>query len=219
MLPLTQVMLSFEALGDNCELGLVQRQAGVEPLGLLRFAGFHIPIERRLARLVDALDARFEGLGNLDTVRVELAGEAGRREFLVFESAWNLMYHTFHHEGQIKPETLRRQEAQKLQFLRRKFLTDIGHGEKILVWKSNFRIDEQDVERLAARLRALGPNLLLWVEEADAAHPAGSVEARGDALLKGYIDRFAPYDNATAISYEPWFRMCEEAYRLTGSMA
>ncbi len=219
MLPRSQIMLSFEALGDNCEFGLVQRQAGIEPLGLLRFAGFHIPIEQRLARLVDALDARFEGLGSLGTVRVEPAGEAGRREFLVYENAWGLMYHTFQMEGQIKPETLRSQEGQKLQFLCRKFLTDIEHGEKILVWKSNLPLDEQQVERLVARLRALGPNLLLWVEQADAAHPAGSVEARGDALLKGYVDRFAPYDDATAISYEPWFRMCEEAYRLTRAMA
>ena len=36
MPPLDQLMLRFEALGDNCELGLVQRRAGAEPLGLLR---------------------------------------------------------------------------------------------------------------------------------------------------------------------------------------
>jgi hypothetical protein len=219
MVPLPEVMLSFEALGDNCEFGLVQRQAGVEPLGLLRFAGFHIPVERRLARLLEALDARFDGLGTLSTVRVEAAGAEGRREFLVFESAWNLMYHTFQLEGQVDPETLRDQEAKKLQFLRRKLLTDLGGAEKIWVWKSNLRIGEQDVQRLASRLRAFGPNLLFWVDEADEAHPAGSVEVRGEGLIKGYVDRFAPYSNATAISYQPWFRVCDEAYRLTRAMA
>ena len=33
------LVLQFESIGDNCELGLVQRRAGSEPLGLLRFAG------------------------------------------------------------------------------------------------------------------------------------------------------------------------------------
>jgi len=32
------LVLQFESIGDNCELGLVQRRAGSEPLGLLRFA-------------------------------------------------------------------------------------------------------------------------------------------------------------------------------------
>ncbi len=219
MVPLTEVMRSFEALGDNCEFGLVQRQAGVEPLGLLRFAGFHIPIEQRLARLIAALDARFEGLGTLPTVRVEAAGAEGRREFLVFESAWSLMYHTFQMEGQVDPDALRVQEAHKLHSLPRTLMTYLANAYKTWVWKSNLRLDEPEVERLAARLRAFGPNLLLWVEEADEAHPAGSVETRGKGLIKGYVDRFAPYDNATAISHEPWFRMCDEAYRLTRAMA
>jgi hypothetical protein len=33
------LVLQFESLGDSCELGLVQRMVGVEPLGMFRFAG------------------------------------------------------------------------------------------------------------------------------------------------------------------------------------
>src|SRR5690348_3255112 len=61
-LPLNRLMLAFESLGDNCEFGLVQRQAGAEPLGLLRFTGIFLPIEVRLQKLVAALEHRFEGL-------------------------------------------------------------------------------------------------------------------------------------------------------------
>ncbi len=181
--------------------------------------GFIFPSSGELGRLIEAFDARFEGLGNLSTVRVEAAGAEGRREFLLYEDAWNLMYHTFQSEGQVDPEVLRAQEAQKLQFLRRKFLTDLGNGEKILVWKSNVSTREDEVLKLVGRLRAFGPNLLLWVEQADEAHPTGSVEPRGEGLIKGYVERFAPYDNATDIDYKPWFRVCEEAYRLTRAMA
>ena len=33
------LVLDFESVGDNCELGIFQRRVGAEPLGLLRFAG------------------------------------------------------------------------------------------------------------------------------------------------------------------------------------
>lgn len=218
MLPLDKLMLRFEALGDNCELGLVQRRAGAEPLGLLRFAGFHIPIEIRLARLLQALDRRFEGLGRPDTVRVEAAGVAGRREYLIRESAYDLMYHSFQAEGSIDPGKLRDMEAKKLEFLRRKFLGDLAGGEKILVWKSNIPQAEAEIDHLAAALRGFGPNILLWVVEADAEHPAGSVEIKGEGRLKGRVDRLAPYANATDISYESWFAMCAEADRRAHEM-
>jgi hypothetical protein len=219
MLPLDKLMLRFEALGDNCELGLVQRRAGAEPLGLLRFAGFFIPLEIRLARLLKALECRFEGLGRPDTVRVEAAGADGRREYLIKESAFDLMYHSFQAEGSIDPGKLRDMEAKKLEFLRRKFLSDLADADKLLVWKSNAPPPEVDIDRLVEALRRFGPNVLLWVAEADAEHPAGTVETKGTGLLKGYVDRFAPYANATDISYESWFAMCAEADRRAREIA
>lgn len=214
MLPLDRLMLHFEALGDNCELGLVQRRAGAEPLGLLRFAGFHIPIENRLTRLLQALDTGFAGLGRPDTVRVEAAGAEGRREYLIKESAFDLMYHSFQAEGQVDPEKLRGMEAKKLEFLRRKFLADLAGGEKLMVCKSNIPQAETDMDGLADTLGRFGPNTLLWVAQAEGGHPAGAAEMKRPGLLKGYVDRFAPYAEATDISYESWFAMCTEAYRL-----
>ena len=207
-------MLAFEALGDNCEFGLVQRQAGAEPLGLLRFAGFFVPVEDRLQRLLRALDCGFEGLGRVETVRVEAAGAEGRREYLVHDSAFELLYHTFQAEGRIDPETLRALEAKKLGFLRRKFFNDLATGEKILVWKSNLSQAEDEIDQLAERLRRFGPNTLLWVAAADADHAAGTAEIGRAGLLKGYVERFAPYDDATDIAYDSWFAMCEKARRL-----
>jgi hypothetical protein len=33
-------------------------------------------------------------------------------------------------------------------------------------------------------------------------------------LLKGRIDRFAPYENAHDLSFEPWLRLCLQARRI-----
>jgi len=68
-------MLAFQSLGDNCEFGLVQRRGGAEPLELLRFAGIFLPIEIRLEKLAAALERKFDGLGEAETMTVYLAGE------------------------------------------------------------------------------------------------------------------------------------------------
>ncbi len=219
MLPPGKLLLRFEALGDNCEFGLVQRKAGAEPLGLLRFAGFHVPIEHRVGRMIEALGRRFEGLGAPEAVRVRAVGGEGKREFLVFEDTWGLMYHSFQMEGEVEPETLRLQEARKLEFLRRKLIADLEGAEKTLVWKSNIRVPASDIAALVDALGAFGPNRLLWVEPADAEHPAGTVAPDGPFLTRGYIDRLAPYDNATDISYQAWFDLCAEARRLSEARA
>ena len=207
--PIDELMLAFESLGDNCEFGLVQRHAGVEPLGLLRFAGIS------LEKLIVALQARFEGLGTPDTVMVYLAGEAGhRREFMVHETWLDVRYHTFIHEGDIGEGELREREVRRLGFLRRKMLADLAAGEKIWVWRELDLTKPDRLQPLMDLLRSLGPNRLLWVVAADDSHPPGTIERLDSDLIKGYVERLAPYENAADISPQSWFEVCESAYVL-----
>ena len=109
---------------------------------------------------------------------------------------------------------LRQREATRLTFLRRKLLEDLKNGEKVWVWKSNIKLTLDQIERLVAVLRRHGQNILLWVVEADDAHRPGSVERISDNLLKGYVERFAPYHNAPDISPQSWLEVCQAAYDL-----
>ncbi len=213
-LPLEKLLMHFECLGDNCEFGLVQRQAGAEPLGLLRFASPCVPIEVRLQTVADALERRFSGLGSLETVHLRLEGDPQRREYLVHESAYQLLHHTFMHEGEVDPEDFRRKEARRLIFLRDKLMADLAAGEKLWVWKSNIPLSFGDVRRLLDVLRRFGSNTLLWVDVADPQHPPGTVERIEIDLLKGCVDRFAPYDDASNISFESWYAVSRAAYAL-----
>jgi hypothetical protein len=201
-------MLAFENLGDNCEFGLVQRNAGVEPLGLLRFAG------TSLEMLVAALQTKFSGLGTIDTVTVYSEGETGRHEFMVHETSLDTRYHTFIHEGDMDAEELRRREAKRLGFLREKLLADLAVGEKIWVWRELRRTDPARLQPLLNALRDLGPNILLWVVAADDDHPAGSAELLERDFIKGYVERLAPYRHATDIRPDSWFDVCDNAYSL-----
>ena len=206
--PLDELMLAFESLGDNCEFGLLQRRAGVEPLGLLRFAGVS------LGKLVTALQARFDGLGTTKTVTVYPAGEPGRRELMVHETFLDTRYHTFIREGELDADELCKREARRLAFLRRKMLEDLAVGAKIWVWRESGMTDPSRLQPLLDILRAYGPNILLWVVAADNDHTPGTVARLDSDLLKGYVERLAPYDDATDIRPISWFEVCENAFNL-----
>jgi hypothetical protein len=207
-LPRDQMIMRFESLGDNCEFGLVQRLLGAEPLGLLRFSYIELPL------LLRGLHSGFEGLGDPDTTKV--AAEGIDREIVVRESAYQMTYHTFQYETQTDLETVQRQQATRLHFLKRKLLEDIGAGEKIFVLKRFPALRAEEVLPIYAILNELGRNWLLWMVPSDAAHPPGTVELLLPGLLRGYIERFAPNDNAHDLSLETWTAVCEAAWRAVG---
>jgi hypothetical protein len=203
-----QLLTRFESVGDNCEFGLVQRRGGAEPLGLLRFSATPLP------KLLRGLENGFEGLGAPEAIEPQLHGTRHPREYMIREHAYELVYHTFHYENEFTPDAIRRQEARRLSFLRRKFLEDLELGAKILVCKRQPTLSEAEVLPLLAALGQRGPNTLLWVTEADAGHEPGSVEIVTDRLMKAYIDRFAPGENAHELSLDCWLQICANAYSI-----
>jgi capsular polysaccharide biosynthesis protein len=215
---LDRLVARFESLGDNCEFGLVQRRAGAEPLGLLRFAG--LPGDARLEALVAAIECGFEGLGDPDSIEITVGGPTGGGdpEYLVRESRFQLFYHTFLRQTDMDEVSLRKSEAIRLRFLRRKLLADLASAEKIFIWKCNDPVEQPRVQRLLAALRRYGPATLLWVcAAAQVAGKVGSVEQLVPGLLRGVIDRFAPYDHVNDIRHDTWHAICANALRLPGA--
>jgi hypothetical protein len=208
VLPFDQMITRFESLGDTCEFGLVQRQMGAEPLGLLRFSFIDLPM------LLRGLRSGFEGLGDPETTDVIIDGKD--REFVVRESVYGMTYHTFQYEHQMTRDTVRRQQATRLDFLRRKLLEDIANGEKIFVIKRTPGLRPEEILPLFSALNEQRRNWLLWMVAADAAHPPGTVEMLLPGLLRGYIDRFAPSENAHDLSMPVWAAVCEATWRAVG---
>ncbi len=200
-----ELLGAFESLGDNCEFGIAQRLSGCEPLGLLRFTA------TTLASLIDLLLHEAAGIGDPATIELDLRGEPP--EYILTEQRYNLTYHTFVYADQMPPARVRHREAQKLTLLRRRMLDDLKSGRRIYVVKHNARLREEDVIALFLLLRHYGPNRLLYVAPADAAHAAGAVELLMPGLARGYIDRFAPYDNAADVSLDCWLAVCRQAAR------
>jgi hypothetical protein len=209
LLPLDKMIMRFESLGDNCEFGLVQRQLGAEPLGLLRFAFVELPM------LLRGLRSGFAGLGDPETTDVFVEGKD--REFMVRDSVYGMTYHTFQYEDRLSLETVRQQQAARLGFLKRKLMEDIAQGEKIFVIKRLPPLRPEEVLPVYAALNELGRNWLLWMLPADAAHKAGMVEVLLPGLMRGYVERFAPHENAHDLSMPGWTSVCEAAWRAVGA--
>lgn len=193
------LLLGFESLGENCEFGLVQRRAGAEPLGLLRFASAPLP------NLLTALAHRFEGIGT--SGRLSLAIGAGGREYMVREEIYGFLSHAGA-GPETQAEAILQREARRQPFLANKLIEDLTAGEKIAVFHPNLPLPRETAALLANALAAYGPTPLLWVEPATADLPCGSVLKLSDRLLIGALGRFAPADNAHDVDFQAWLRLC-----------
>jgi hypothetical protein len=74
-IPVAELMLKFESLGQNCEFGFVQRSCHAEPNDLLRFASAPLP------SLLAALQASFNGMGDPESLQVKLSNDG--HEFII----------------------------------------------------------------------------------------------------------------------------------------
>ena len=203
-LSLSQIALEFESLGENCEFGLFQRRCEIEPLGLLRFSSTF------MRNLIRGIDNGFDGLGEIDDIDLRLEGEP-RKEYMIHEKKFGLVYHSFVYEGQRSVWLMREQESARLKFLRRKFIEELQAGDKIFVYKFGSAVSEEEILPLSMALNRYGEATLLWVVQAGPDRPAGMVEVVMPGLLKGYIDRFAPEQNAHDLSFDGWLRVCANA--------
>ncbi len=204
--PVSDLMASFESLGENCEFGRVQRRCGAEPLTLLRFAAAPLP------HLLDALEGRFAGMGDPDNIQIVLA-ENGR-EFRITDRRYGLWYHAWAWAGRMTAEALHRREVERVPLLVHQLLESLRVADKIFVHKGMGAMDEECAYPLATLLRRFGPNTLLFVTLADADHPAMTVEHRAPGFLVAYITRFAPDHDGHDMLLEEWVAICRAALRI-----
>jgi len=204
---------SLGGLGQGCEFGLVQRLAGIEPLGLLRWA------RMRPENLTAALEAGFEGVGTPE--QTELSFYDGVTpddpEYTVRDKRFGMDMHTFTKRSDIAFDKMYKSTCRRLAFLKTKLLDDFAAAEKIFVYKIFRRnLDRAEVEAIHALLQRYGRVTLLYVRTSDADHPGGSVEWWGERLLVGYIERFSMTEAGEAVAplMPEWTSICAGALRL-----
>ena len=194
---LQAALMECESLGYNCELGMVQRQYGAEPLSLLRFG--YSPLDS----VVRGLDDGFAGFGEAE--RIDVALDPTSREYVVRDRSYGFEWHSWVHEGQADPVALGRQWRSRLPFLARKLLEVIEDNAKLLVVTDEGEpTAPAQIARLQAALGRHGQPTLLWIGVADADHPVGSVQWAGERLIRAWLSRLTPRLLAISAEMDEW---------------
>ena len=201
-----QLSTEFESLGDNCELGLIQRRFGAEPLGLLRFSAAALP------HVLRGIDTGFAKLG--ETLYTAMEGAA--REWMVRDRDYDLRWHTHLHGEQATEASVLARETKKTAFLRQKLLRDISSSGKIFVVKSvGIQAEPEQIMALHLALNRSAANWLLWVTPADESHPVGLVEEIAPRLMHGRISRFARHGKSDDEDIDAWLAVLTNSWLCT----
>lgn len=201
-----QVMLRFESFGNDSEFAMVQRYYGAEPLGLLRWADIATD------RLTAALNNNLDGVGEQEFTSLALGSD-----FKLRDLRFDFSSHTWVTEDQTDRDKFFKEQCRRLQYLRRNLLEDIEEGEKILVYKSSVLEPIDEVKRLHAAIRKLGPTTLLYVRKSDSDHPGDTIEILAEGLLVGYLDTLVGPGN-TRIDHAKWMALLRKSLVLGKEM-
>jgi tetratricopeptide (TPR) repeat protein len=206
------ILMQFESLGGSGhgpEFAIFQHAMGVESAGLLAWADLGYDL------LVNALEARFDGVG-LDDNTIVFAPDHSDEWWSKDKRYWMAM-RTFVKTAEADADKAREDVCRRLQARRQTLIAALQAGETVFVYKNLIRnLTETEINRLHAAVRAYGPSTLFYVCYADADHPAGTVTARADGLLIGYIEHFtfSPDNTPLGSVSRDWMELCERAYRL-----
>jgi hypothetical protein len=200
------MLMQVQSLGENCELGFVQREAGAEPLGLLRWGSTPLPM------LLAALEARFSGLGHPENVTLEVDGAS---EFQVLDRRFGFRNHSFAFENAgAKREDILKRETVRLPFLARLLIDDLEKANKLFCFHDAGVSGIERIKLLEAALGSYGENWLLWICRAERPEQVGTAEQIGDRLIRGYIDKFQPINEVGTPSTGAWMGALRSAHRL-----
>jgi hypothetical protein len=207
--------LSFESLGTNCDFGLFQRRCGIEPIGLLRFAGISY------LNLVHGLGVGFAGIEDREFLSCRIEGP--RPEWIARSELFGLEYHTDRSPSDVTAEDVLREQTRTLPFRRSKLLDLLATGEKLFVVQWPHGLTEAQALPLLTVLRSYGPNALLFVCQ-QTGQPAGSVDALSHDLFRGSLDgvekradeseRVGRVTWLSDAALTAWMSVCANAYRL-----
>ncbi len=125
-----RLLLGFESLGQDCELGLVQRRFGAEPLGLFRW-NF---VEPEL--LCEALASGFDGFGAEANTEMALWKDD---EYYLRDRRWGFAFHTWVTRHEVDGDEHFSKMSRRLTYLKDKFLADLASAEKVFVLKTTTR--------------------------------------------------------------------------------
>lgn len=190
-----EVVRLFKSLGHDCEVGLLQRQLGAEPLGLFRWGGTHI------VRLIEALDNNFEGLGAPE--HNSIVANAG--EYYLEERRYGLSRHTHVRVGsEVDKEKLLKRQLEITGFHLRSFKESLEEGLKVFVYKDFDNASPQVILDLSLALRRYGPARLVVIHQHLRIGELAELKRLDSQTWLGELERFGGRADHWDIATDQW---------------
>jgi hypothetical protein len=199
------VFRTFESLGNNCELGIVQRTHGYDTPGLFRNVGF-----QTVEQIIKALECRFEGM--FDAGNFSYLQRSNWPDYALHCRRYGFVFHTAIPCDQPILEKTASRNIASFRFMLRKLREDLEQGEKIFVYRSDRTASDDLVVRLHSAIRTYGPGWLLYVRQ-DASKPRCDLEIPADGLMVASMPLLSN-SNPPVIDMASWQRLA----RLSTSM-
>ena len=205
---LREQAMSFESLGGSppygCEFGLVQRAAGAEPLGLLRWSSMTIE------NLISGLDARFEGVEDPEALEVYLDSDDPKECWNLRIKKYHIVLHTFIPSLEKSREQVFSSAQKRMRYLRDKLIADLENAEKIFVFKHDDQpLTQAAVDALSRAIRAYGPGNVLCVCPLEEGYPESSLELRAPGVWVGRLD-FSGGPDDWKKRLPAWWHLCHQ---------
>jgi hypothetical protein len=210
---ISALLLRFESLGGSgrdggCEFGGVQRERGIEPLGLFRWAGVTPP------SLIACLEGRFAGIGDADATTVYVHDDDPHALWQIGDTTYGTMMHSFVASKDVPHERMMVQARKRMLYLKVKLVADLENPSKIFVLKvADRQVTADETEALSRAIRSYGPGELLCVCPADQTHPEGEIVPVAPGVFVGYIDFSGRLDPVQR--HEWWERLCAKMLRMS----
>ena len=207
-----RLLMQFESLGENCELGFVQQAFGANPLGLFRWSGISLP------DLVAALDSDLDGIGEPEHTSIYWDETFG--EYYFRDLRYGMYTHTRMFRRDYSLEAVQGLLRVRTRRLREKLVEDLQEGEKIFVFQSRPYPDPAEMQGLHKAISRFSPSAeLLFVMPAADGKDVGTVRRVAPGLMLGFLDR-SGFDEFNEphwrISYQVWLCVLAAAARRCG---
>ena len=202
-----EVMAKFASIGCDCEFGFAQRAIGIEPLGLLRFAG-----TRTLFNLIHHLKTGFSDVLEPGCFRADILGFGDHAEWFLGNVAGNYVFHTWQHPDSITRDAIIAQTESRVRYLVRSLIEDIEDGEKIFLYKSFEYLDHHEILALDRALGEYGRPKLFCVTRPVPGRPTGSLTQLSSHIVHGFFRGML--DSGQLGDRDGWLSLCHAAHRM-----
>ena len=194
--------MRFESIGNNCELGLLQRELGFERMGLLRFAG-----SEGTLGVARAIAAGFAGFATPDDLDFRLR----RDEWIAISRHYGIEVHSWRRPDELSEDQVRRAMSTTLRYQAEILLELIEADDRIFVRRVKAGDDVSGMIALHEALRSHGPARLLWVTDPAPGVPHGTIVRLADGLYLGAHASLAATDWPTSRDKPAWLSLLRAA--------